>query len=218
MDGAYEGTIKALYIVGENPIISDPDSRHVEDALKKLDLLVVQDIFLTETARLADVVLPASTFAEKDGTFSNTERRVQRVRKAIEPVGESRPDWQIVCEIARKLGKYDEVMEGKSLDDLQRSVFESMGVDSYMTWEDFKERGYFVFPVAEDWEDDPPGLRLFYKDPEKNPLPTPSGKLEFYSKRLAENFPDDTERSPIPRWIEKSTMHDERVSCSRAKI
>ncbi len=104
MDAAYEGTIKALYIVGENPVISDPDSRHVEDALKKLDFLIVQDIFLTETARLADVVLPAATFAEKEGTFSNTERRVQRVRKAIDPVGESRPDWQIVCEIAKRLG------------------------------------------------------------------------------------------------------------------
>jgi formate dehydrogenase alpha subunit len=99
-----EGKIKALYIVGENPVISDPDSDHLVKAFQKLDFLVVQDIFLTETAQLADVVLPATTFAEKDGTFSNTERRVARVRQAIPPLGDSRPDWQIIAELSRRLG------------------------------------------------------------------------------------------------------------------
>ncbi len=86
-----EGKIKALYIVGENPVVSDPDSDHLVKAFQQLDFLVVQDIFLTETGRLADVVLPATTFAEKDGTFSNTERRVARVRQVIPPMGDSRP-------------------------------------------------------------------------------------------------------------------------------
>jgi formate dehydrogenase alpha subunit len=99
-----EGKIKALYIVGENPVVSDPDSDHLVKAFQKLDFLVVQDIFLTETGRLADVVLPATTFAEKDGTFSNTERRVARVRQVIPPIGDSRPDWQIIAEISRRLG------------------------------------------------------------------------------------------------------------------
>ncbi len=99
-----EGKIKALYIVGENPVISDPDSDHLVKAFKQLDFLVVQDIFLTETAALADVVLPATTFAEKSGTFSNTERRVALVRQAIPPVGDSRPDWQIIAGISRRLG------------------------------------------------------------------------------------------------------------------
>ncbi len=99
-----EGKIKALYIVGENPVISDPDSDHLVKALKQLDFLVVQDIFLTETAALADVVLPATTFAEKAGTFSNTERRVAPVRQVIPPLGDSRPDWQIIAEISRRLG------------------------------------------------------------------------------------------------------------------
>ncbi len=99
-----EGKIKALYIVGENPVVSDPDSDHLVKAFQKLDFLLVQDIFLTETARLADVVLPATTFAEKDGTFSNTERRVARVRQVIPAVGDSRPDWQIIAEISRRLG------------------------------------------------------------------------------------------------------------------
>jgi formate dehydrogenase major subunit len=101
---AHEGHVKLMYIMGENPMVSDPDTNHVRESLGNLDFLIVQDIFLTETAELADLVLPASTFAEKDGTFTNTERRIQRVRKAIEPVGESKPDWVILMEIMNKLG------------------------------------------------------------------------------------------------------------------
>ena len=104
INAAAEGRLKALYIMGENPMLSDPDIGHVEDALKRLDLLVVQDIFLSETARLAHVVLPAASFAEKDGTFTNTERRVQRVRKAVAPPGDARPDWEIICELSRRMG------------------------------------------------------------------------------------------------------------------
>jgi formate dehydrogenase alpha subunit len=103
-NAAYEGKVKALYLVGENPVLSDPDAHHVAEALKRLDFLVVQDIFLTETAELAQVVLPATTFAEKEGTFTNTERRVQRVRQVIPPIGQSRPDWLITCQIAGKMG------------------------------------------------------------------------------------------------------------------
>lgn len=100
---AHEGRVKALYIIGENPVLSEPDSRHVREALDRAEFVVAQDIFLTETAELADVVLPAASFAEKDGTFTNTERRVQRIRKAVEPVGSARPDWWIVSELARRL-------------------------------------------------------------------------------------------------------------------
>ncbi len=106
--------IKGLYIMGENPVISDADANHVVDSLEGLDFLVVQDIFLTETAQLADVVLPAASFAEKDGTFSNTERRVQRVRKAVEPPGEARTDWEIICMISNAMGypmKYNSASE-----------------------------------------------------------------------------------------------------------
>ena len=104
MNAAADGGIKGLYIMGENPMLSDPDVGHVEEALENLDFLVVQDIFLTETAVLAALVLPGVTFAEKDGTFTSTERRVQRVRKAIEPVGEARQDWRIITDIAGVLG------------------------------------------------------------------------------------------------------------------
>ncbi len=101
---AHAGEIKAMYIIGENPLVSDADLHHVEDSLKHLDFLVVQDIFLTETAQFADVVLPSTCFAEKDGTFSNTERRVQRVRKAVESPGETKDDWWITCEIGTRMG------------------------------------------------------------------------------------------------------------------
>ncbi len=101
---AREGKVKGLYIMGENPVISDPDSNHVREALQNLQLLVVQDIFLSDTAQYADVVLPAASFAEKDGTFTNTERRVQRIRKLIEPPGQARADWQIIPEIAKRCG------------------------------------------------------------------------------------------------------------------
>lgn len=100
----YSGKVKALYLMGENPVVTEADTNFIEKTIPHLELLVVQDLFLTETARTADVVLPATSFAEKDGTFTNTERRVQRVRKAIEPVGNSRPDWIIICDVARHMG------------------------------------------------------------------------------------------------------------------
>ena len=98
------GRIKTLYIVGENPVMSDPNAKAVEEALKRLEFLVVQDIFMTETAKLAQVVLPAATSAEKEGTFTNTERRVQRVRQAFSPVGQAKPDWKTICELAKRMG------------------------------------------------------------------------------------------------------------------
>lgn len=101
---AHDGQLKALYVIGENPLVSDPDLNHCEKSLKNLDFLVVQDIFLTETAQLADVVLPTACFAEKDGTFANTDRRVQLVRKAVEPPGQAWDDWKITCEIATRMG------------------------------------------------------------------------------------------------------------------
>jgi formate dehydrogenase alpha subunit len=104
MSSIEEDEVKALWIMGENPVVSDPDADHVVKALEKLELLIVQDIFLTPTAKLAHVVLPGVSFAEKDGTFANTERRVMRVRKAIDPVGESRQDWQIIQDISNRFG------------------------------------------------------------------------------------------------------------------
>ncbi len=123
IDAAHDGRVRMMYIMGENPVLSDADSKHVVRALSKLDFLVVQDIFLTETAEYADVVLPAASFAEKDGTFVNTERRVQRIRKAVAPPGEARADWQIVMELAQRLG-----LEGWSYGDAETVFKEMAGV------------------------------------------------------------------------------------------
>lgn len=102
---AAEGRIKALYLLGENLVMTNPDAGFMERALRALDFLVVQEIFLTETAQLAHVVLPAASFAEKSGTFSNTERRMQLLRPFLRPPGEARPDWEILCEVGRRLGR-----------------------------------------------------------------------------------------------------------------
>jgi formate dehydrogenase alpha subunit len=104
LEAAVTGEVRAMFILGENPMVSDPDIQHVKEALKSLDFLAVQDIFMTETSQLADVVLPGVSFAEKDGTFTNTERKVKRVRKAIEPIGDSRQDWDIICDLSTRMG------------------------------------------------------------------------------------------------------------------
>ncbi len=117
MNGAASGDVKGVYIMGENPMLSDPDVSHVEIALEKLDFLVVQDIFLTETAAFADVILPSVSYAEKDGTFTNTERRVQKIRKAVPAVGEAQTDWKIISDISTAMGyemsyeSADEILE-----------------------------------------------------------------------------------------------------------
>jgi len=118
---AEAGKLKAMYIMGENPVLSDPDVGHTTEALKSLEFLVVQDIFMTETAELADVVLPGACFAEKDGTFTNTERRVQRVRKAVNPPANAKEDLWIIMELSKKMG-YE--MRYASVED----VFREMGM------------------------------------------------------------------------------------------
>jgi len=106
LNAAYEGKIKGIFVMAENPAMSDPDLNHAREALKRVEFLVVSDVFMSETAELANVILPGVTFAEKDGTITNTERRVQRIRQAIKPIGESKPEWQIICELAQEMG-YD---------------------------------------------------------------------------------------------------------------
>ncbi len=103
MDAALSGAVRAFYVMGEDPLTSEPNLNHARHAMEQLDFIVCQDIFLTTTGKLADVILPSTSFAEKDGTFTNSDRRVQRVRAAVPAVGASRPDWQILCDLARRL-------------------------------------------------------------------------------------------------------------------
>jgi anaerobic selenocysteine-containing dehydrogenase len=140
-------------------------------------------------------------------------------RKALEPIGESMSDHEVVLEIAKKLGLEQQVSEGKDTGQWIRELFENRyKLADWISWEEFRQKGYYVYPIAEDWRDDPAGMIRFYQDPEKYALGTPSGKLEFYSARLAEHFADDAERPPIPKWIEKGVTHDERHTSGRADM
>lgn len=188
----------------------------------KIECVVMQHQWFENDCFYADLLLPVSTHYELDDISSNLAHGVQfnnilLCNKAIEPIGESKSDLQIVLEVAKKLGIYDKVTEGKTIDEWRKHAYEGFGMQQVMDWEEFKEKQYYVFAPAKDWEKDQPGLRRFYENPEKYPLETPSGKLEIYSERLAKNFPDDKERGPIPRWIEISETHDERISGKRAK-
>jgi formate dehydrogenase alpha subunit len=158
VEAAYRRELKALYVVGENPALSDPDIQHVQEALQRVEFLVVQDIFPSETARFADVVLPAASFAEKDGTFTNTERRVQRVRKAIEPIGNSKPDWWIICEVAKRLGSagFDYSHPFDIMEEIRR-LTPSYGGISYQRL----ENGGLQWPCPTD---DHPGTPILHRN------------------------------------------------------
>lgn len=154
-DAAIAGDLKAMYIMGENPVIADPDQVHVLEALEALDFLVVQDIFLTETAMLADVVLPAASFLEKDGTFTNTDRRIKRSRKVIEPPAGARTDLEIIMELSSRLGldaPYDSVSE---VMDEMSAVTPQYGGVSYRR---IDERGELRWPCPDDEHDGTPIL------------------------------------------------------------
>jgi predicted molibdopterin-dependent oxidoreductase YjgC len=143
LEQAKEGKLRSMYIVGENPVLSFPNPRLITEMLTCLDFLVVQDMFLTETARLADVVLPAASFAEKEGTFTNFEGRVNRVHKAIEPVGESLPDWEIVLRLAEKMGH---PLPFSSLQDVMGEIEEL--IPSYEGYTDSGKQDEFAYEEA----------------------------------------------------------------------
>ena len=186
MEAIYERKIKGLYIMGENPAMSDPNANHARDALAKLDALVVQDIFLTETAYLADIVLPASAFPEKTGTFTNTDRRVQLARKAINPPGEAKQDLWIIQELAKRLGlewNYngpDEVYEEL------RNCMESM---KNISWERLVNEGAVTYPC--DGEDKPGNEVIFGEG-----FPTSNKKGKLVPAKLVS--PDETPDHNFP--------------------
>ncbi len=151
--------IKAMYIIGENPVLSEPDASSVVDALESLDLLVVQDIFLTETAQLADIVLPAACALEKDGTFTSTERRVQRVRKILEPPGDAREDWRIIQDIALRMG-YRKGFSFESAEDIMREISKVAGIYGGMSYERL-DLGGIQWPCPTT---DHPGTMYLHKD------------------------------------------------------
>jgi trimethylamine-N-oxide reductase (cytochrome c) len=135
----------------------------------------------------------------------------------MESLGESFSDYEIVCKIAERLGLLQEYTEGRSVADWIRLGYETSGVADRISWEDLNRKGYYVVPTDPEWEKIPPGLLEFYDDPEGHPLSTPTGKLEFYSTGLAEHFPDDEERPPVPKWIAEGVSHQETIGTERSK-
>ena len=183
MNAASEGKIQGMYIMGENPAMSDPNLNHARQALASLEHLVVQDLFLTETAFLADVVLPASAFPEKTGSFTNTDRRVQLGRKALEMPGECRQDLELIQEIARRMGldwNYKDVAE--VYEEMRQAMPSIRGI----SWERLNQESSVTYPCES--EDDPGQPVVFKKD-----FPTPSGKGKFVPAGLitADEQPDD---------------------------
>ena len=146
-DAAYEGTIKAMYIMGENPAMSDPDQTHARAALANLEILVVQDIFMTETAAFADVILPASAFPEKNGTFTNTDRRVQMGRQAVAPPGEARQDWWIIQEIANRMGQNWSYTHARDIFGEMRLVMPSL---TGISWARLEAEDAVTYPCADE--------------------------------------------------------------------
>ncbi|MCA8932953.1 MAG: molybdopterin-dependent oxidoreductase, partial [Rhodospirillaceae bacterium] len=169
MDAAYDGTIKGMYVMGENPAMSDPDLNHARAGLAKLEHLVVQDLFLTETAYHADVVLPASAFPEKDGTFTNTDRRVQLGRAAVPLPGQARQDWQIIQEIARRIGLTWTYTHPREVFGEFTQVMPSL---KNITWERLERDGYATYPTDGA---DTPGNEVVFGDG----FPRPSGRGKF---------------------------------------
>lgn len=186
-EGAVHGEIKAMYIMGENPMGSSPDLEEVERGLRTLEFLVVQDLFLSETAALADVVFPVASFAEKEGTFTNTERRVQLLRKAVEPPGSARPDWQIICDVSTAMG-YQMSYPGTA------AIMEEIAslVPSYAGIRHERLSGSGLQWPCPDTEH--PGTRFLYGET----FPTPTGKATFSIVDQADAGEDATDdRYPL---------------------
>ncbi|MFK7763451.1 MAG: formate dehydrogenase subunit alpha [Roseobacter sp.] len=186
MDAVHDGKIKGMYVLGENPAMSDPDVEHARDALAKLDHLVVQDIFLTETANYADVILPASAFAEKSGTVTNTNRQVQMGRPAVSPPGEAREDWWIEVELAKRLGlgwAYE------SPADVFAEMKQNMRSLENITWARLEEQNAVTYPSLSPKD---PGQAIVFGDG----FPRPDGRARFTPASVIP--PDDVPDADFP--------------------
>ena len=145
IDAAGDGRVRALVVMGENPMVADPDINHARHCLEQLEFLVVQDIFPSETAQLAHVVLPGASFVEKDGTFTATDRRVQRVRKAIEPIGDAKADWKIICLLAQKMGASG--FDFPSPKEVMDEIAQLTPIYGGVSYERLEQLGFLQWPV-----------------------------------------------------------------------
>ena len=186
MDAIHDNKIKGMYILGENPAMSDPDVEHARDALAKLEHLIVQDIFITETANYADVILPAAAFAEKSGTVTNTNRQVQMARPAIVPLGDAKADWWIEVELAKRVG-----LDWKYTDPSQ--VFAEMAINmrslDNITWGRLEADGAVTYPSLSDKD---PGQAIVFGEG----FPRPDGRAKFTPASII--APDETPDAEYP--------------------
>jgi len=186
-----------------------------------IEFMFAQHIWLENECLLADIILPVNTKLEEDDIavdiFSGQYNLLFPEHKCTEPLGESYSDYEIVCKIAERLGLLKEYTEGKSIADWIKYGWEISRCADLISWEELNKVGYYVVPTADNWEDVPAGFYNFYKDPEKNPLSTPTGKLEFEATGLVKHFPGDLERPPVPKWIAKGISHEETIGTERSK-
>lgn len=187
----------------------------------EIETVVVQHPWFENDCMLGDVILPSNTMFETTDigscNYSDQYIQVTYQKQAIEPIGESKSDYEVVLEIAKKLGLEEEYTQGKTVDDYIREGFETCGIQNMISYDEWRKHEYFIVPTAEGWEDDVPVLQKFYEDPENHPLLTPTGKLEFKGTQLAQMFPDDEERPPVPHWIAEGETHQETLGTKRAE-
>jgi hypothetical protein len=188
---------------------------------ESIEFIFAQHPWIEDDCLFADVILPVNTKLEEDDIgsdlFNGQMDMLYPQPRCMESLGESLSDYEIVCKLAERLGLLQEYTEGRSVADLIKLGYETSGVADRISWEEFNEKGYYVVPPDPDWEKIPAGLVEFYEDPEKHPLSTPTGRLEFYSTGLAEHFPDDEERPPVPHWVPEGVSHQETVGTKRSK-
>jgi formate dehydrogenase alpha subunit len=193
-----EGRIKAMYLVGENPLLTEANANHVQEALEKIEFLVVQDLFMSETAAYADVILPASSYAEKDGTFTNTERRVQRVRQAIPSVGDSKPDWWIVVQLGRRMSNHG--FDFNSPQEIMEEINRVTPIYGGVTYERLEDTAGLQWPCPTT---DHPGTRFLHG--EKFSRPNGKGYFSPLSYRPPFEQPDD--EYPLLLTTDRSLFH-----------
>ena len=199
------------------------DSNAYQRALvnPEIEFIVAQHPWLESDCYFSDVILPVATKFELEDIDNDVTNGVYSIvsyqKQAIEPVGESLSDFEVVGEVAKRFNLYKEFTNDRTVGEMIEDGFYGAGMDEYLSFEDWKEKGYGIIPSHPDWDKLPPGLRAFHDDPDNNRLLTPSGKIEFFSQNLAKYFPDDEERPPVPHWIESGVSHDERISSKRAE-
>lgn len=203
----------------------------MQDALRdpSIEFYMVQHIWMENDCNFADLLVPITTKFEDTDICTDTDNGAYNVvfyeKQAISPRGEAVSDMEFVKMVAKRLdeeggvfeGVYDRYTEGREVDDWIRLGFNDTSASQEMTFEEFKEQQSYVVPTRKNWKEERAGLIDFYENPEEFLLKTPSGKLEYYSEELGLVFPDDTERTPMPRWIEEGAGHADRITSERAK-